>query len=387
MKQTAQAQQQGLSLIELMIAMVVGLVLLAGVIQIFTSSRASYMVSEGLARLQENGRFGVGFLADDLRMAGQTGCTVDSVNSLLAGTVTVPFDLNDPVSGFEFTGTEPGATYAMGSSLDPVTASAGLWSDNTGDPLSEDLRGRVVPGSDVVMVRAAKTIKGVYPAAVTPADGDAITTTSGTGVPRGAIVMVSDCQTGDVFQNTADEDASELTRTADCGGQEPCNIAPDARDFSRTWDLSSQLFSVSSKVYYVGGSDRDDDGNPDPGTTALWVADYSQGTPPRYLQLIEGVENMQVLYGIDNTADDERQVGAYVTAADVSDWRDVVTVRVALLVRTTEEIPTPADSSDYLMLAADDSTASEIRVEPAGDRRMRKVFTTTVTLRNALFKR
>src|SRR3990172_12930451 len=66
--------QQGLSLVELMVAISVGLILLAGVLQIFISSKQTYRVNDALARLQENGRYAMYLLSKDIRMAGFTGC-------------------------------------------------------------------------------------------------------------------------------------------------------------------------------------------------------------------------------------------------------------------------------------------------------------------------
>ncbi|KGP31306.1 hypothetical protein NY67_01610 [Xanthomonas citri pv. fuscans] len=67
----------GVSLIELMIAMVIGLVLLLGVIQVFSASRTAAQLSEGASRAQENGRFALDYLARDIRMAGHFGCVND----------------------------------------------------------------------------------------------------------------------------------------------------------------------------------------------------------------------------------------------------------------------------------------------------------------------
>ena len=66
-------RQAGLSLVELMIAMVIGLLLMLGVIQVFIASQAASRLSEGVARVQENGRFALDFLERDVRMAGHMG--------------------------------------------------------------------------------------------------------------------------------------------------------------------------------------------------------------------------------------------------------------------------------------------------------------------------
>lgn len=63
-------RQQGLTLVELMIALGLGTVLIAGTIQIFLSGRESSRLQDGYSRLQENGRFALFFLQRDLRMAG-----------------------------------------------------------------------------------------------------------------------------------------------------------------------------------------------------------------------------------------------------------------------------------------------------------------------------
>lgn len=67
-------QQKGMTLIEIMIALLLGVFLLAGVIQIFISSRETYRVQEALSRLQENGRFAMDFIGRDIRMADYRAC-------------------------------------------------------------------------------------------------------------------------------------------------------------------------------------------------------------------------------------------------------------------------------------------------------------------------
>ena len=65
---------KGFTLVEILIAMMIGLFLLAGVLQIFINSKQSYRMQEALARLQESGRFALDFLDRDIRMAGYRGC-------------------------------------------------------------------------------------------------------------------------------------------------------------------------------------------------------------------------------------------------------------------------------------------------------------------------
>ena len=73
----ASFRQSGLSLVELMVAISIGLVLLGGVFTIFMSNKQSYRVQENMGRVQENGRFAIDLMARTLRMTAWQGDTVD----------------------------------------------------------------------------------------------------------------------------------------------------------------------------------------------------------------------------------------------------------------------------------------------------------------------
>ena len=79
-------KQQGMTLIEIMIALAIGAFLLGGVIKIFLGSTQSYRMLENLSRLQENGRFALEFMDRDIRQAGYRVCWTDSVPAPINGT-------------------------------------------------------------------------------------------------------------------------------------------------------------------------------------------------------------------------------------------------------------------------------------------------------------
>ena len=82
--------QGGFTLVELMVAMLISLLLMGGVIQVFSSSSKSYRNHEGLSRIQENGRFAMEFLTREIRMADFWGC---------ANTVSKVANNLDPLNG------------------------------------------------------------------------------------------------------------------------------------------------------------------------------------------------------------------------------------------------------------------------------------------------
>ena len=76
-------RQRGLTLIELMVSLVLGLVLIGGVLNIFVSNRETFRVTENLTRMQENARTGFDFMARDIREAGQNPCGTELVANVL----------------------------------------------------------------------------------------------------------------------------------------------------------------------------------------------------------------------------------------------------------------------------------------------------------------
>ena len=69
-RQKAVARQKGLSLVELMVAMVLGLLITAAVIQLFLTNRQTFNLQQGIASVQEQGRFAVDFLSKEVMGAG-----------------------------------------------------------------------------------------------------------------------------------------------------------------------------------------------------------------------------------------------------------------------------------------------------------------------------
>ncbi len=150
------AQARGFSLVELMVALVIGLVISIGVVQIFGATRATYQLDESLARAQENGRFALEFLTQDIRHAGYAGCRRDNsvaIFNMLANPTTPGLTMSG-ISGAEYTSaaTGFGNTYALVSSPGNTTAGwspalAGVAGGFVGAPAG------ALPGTDVIALQ------------------------------------------------------------------------------------------------------------------------------------------------------------------------------------------------------------------------------------------
>jgi type IV pilus assembly protein PilW len=68
-------KQSGMTLIELMVALAIGAFLMIGAITVFMQSRTTFRVTESLARMQENARFALEVMEPDIRMAHYWGLT------------------------------------------------------------------------------------------------------------------------------------------------------------------------------------------------------------------------------------------------------------------------------------------------------------------------
>jgi len=101
---------RGFSLTELLVAMVVGLLLLAGLVTLMVNSKKNYTQQDYNARLQENARFAMEFLSYDIRMAGYFGCSNEIIND---STVT-PISATDSGDG-----TPDSLTITYGETYEP----------------------------------------------------------------------------------------------------------------------------------------------------------------------------------------------------------------------------------------------------------------------------
>ncbi len=96
------AQQAGLSLIEMMVAILISSILLLGVLELFSNTLSTDRTHTELARIQESGRVAMELVAREVRRAGYQGCAGASVETV-AGAVTYPDDAIEGVSATSFT--------------------------------------------------------------------------------------------------------------------------------------------------------------------------------------------------------------------------------------------------------------------------------------------
>lgn len=248
------SNQHGLSLVELLIAMALGLMLTLGALQMMLSSQTMYSTTDTLSRIQESGRFALNFIAKDVRMAGYFS---DSLSNIILH--------EDDCDG------NPCTFNGGGTNSDQFAVLL--------DPESDlDCLGNIVGDDDV--------IANVY--------------------------------------------------------------------FIDTQNQVSSLYCRSLNT-----------------TTNNW---YSAAQP-----LVDGIENMQVLYGVADPSDDYR-VSQYVPEGDaeITNWAEIGALKISLLVNNGQTTGN-GDNLTRQFVLLDEALSFT-------DRHNRQVFTTTVTVNNIYYR-
>ena len=367
------SRQRGVSLVELMVAMVLGMLLLGGVLQFYLANKASFVTQEQNGYLQESGRYALGDISRLTRMAGLSGCSsrpvpgkpIPVINHL-SGT-NFAYELFTGVRGYEANGTKATQTYALGS-IDPAPATdASLWTPALPLTGTNAITGAVA-GSDVLVV----TLTAAPSKLVDPyTDAASFKAAIPNDLQQYDIAVVTNCQQAEIFQITnLTEAGGRMNVVGSSGAATPGNASPISNSGpTRDFRAGSEISSLRSYVYYVG---RGAGNRPSLFRSRLNISGNANTLQPE--ELISGVDSMQLTYGFD--ADDNFIVDSYLPADEVTNWQRVRAVRVALLVRSPEEFLTAPDTDSYRL-------AGTI-IDPVNDRRQRRVFETTIALRNRL---
>jgi type IV pilus assembly protein PilW len=333
-------RQSGIGLVEIMISLVLGLLVTGAVVQIYLTTKRQNDMQSSLSGRQESARFAAQIIQRDAQMAGFRGCVRDSALTPVENTLNnwnnFLYNYGQHVVGFEnAAGLPPSITGVVaGTDVltlrtvdDPDVALTALMASNTANPV---------------------TTAGLAPAPL--ADGD--------------IVIVADCSGASVFQvSTYNAVTGAIEHVLAVGT--PGN---SALSLGRRYGAGAQVFRMRTTSYFIANSAN--------GTgPALW---RRMGLAPAQ-ELAEGIENMQVLYGEDDDANQTPDI--YRTADAVVDWTQVVSVRVALLAAGTQGMVADEDDRVFDLLGED---VDPTQGGAVNDGRLRRVVTFTVAMRNRL---
>lgn len=339
--QRSNNKQAGFTLVELMIALAIGLFMTGVVATLYLNMRSSFRYQEEFGRLQESGRFAMEAISRDIRMAGYNGCgSITDFANVVNGGATSPFlNFAAPIIGYE------GGV----STFPAAIVSAG-----------------VVAGTDAIILLGVDSSSELVVQSHNPPSAQIDTNTH--SIPAGEILLITDCSHSTVFQMTGPASATKTNVVHNTGTGSPGNCTkylgascPSSKSYQ--YKPGASLLRIYSNAYFIAPSSSGS-------SRSLWSMSMSGQTTgvSAAKELVAGVEGMQITYGIDTNAD--RAADQFMVASSVADWSKVVLVRVSLLVKS---------KSDNLASASKTESFNGTSVT---DRRLQKVFTESVTVRN-----
>jgi len=333
------SRMAGLSLVELMVSITIGLIVLAAVVGIFASTSSARNELERTSRQIENGRYAVELLSDDFRLAGFYG-------ELNVGSVAVPGALPDPCS----------TTASDWAAAIPLHLQG--YDNGSGAPAC--LPASVKTNTDIVVVRRARAcVAGVSgcPAATA-------------GQPY---LQVSLCST------------ESATTPYVIGLQGTATYSLKLKDCTTTSGLRQYFVNI----YFI--STDNGAGQNVPTLKRLELAGASLTETP----LVEGIEHLNIAYGIDNngdgvpdayTADPTNYTYAgCTTCTAVNNWANVITAKFHILARNIDTSPGHADTKTYNL--GNDAAGNPVTVGPFNDGYRRHVYTSLVRIANPAGRR
>lgn len=351
-KLVKQRRASGFSIVELMVAILIGLIILAGVIQVVITSKTTFIGQEEMSFIQENARYAVDLIGKDVQSAGYWGCAGVSARVAVAAKNTDAPQLLSalPVGGYD------GSDYANMPAF-VKTNIRGITPSGTATPVYPDVL--IVRGAEGAMTG----IESHDGASIKIKDNDAF------GLSDNAYFVVAgeDCRRMSIVKAaTVSGDEIAYNATGNC----TTAIKPSL--LKKTFDCTTAAYepylpgatvmAYDAKAYYIGNSSAIN------GFPALKRVILSNDGV-REEELALGVEDMEILYGVAaNDGNVQYKVAKDVTAAE---WPLVASVQIQLVFRSQSASAQPAVDQEFLGKTYNDGF-------------MRQLVSTTFRLRNRI---
>jgi len=354
-------RNKGFTLIELMISLTIGMMIIITIGYVYLGASRTFRALEASSRMQENARYAIERIGFDLRMAGYTGCSYSTVANVL----------NDPSAWENNLFGQPLAGYEHGVSAYP-----------------DGVIGNVLRGDALSILRADNAEEFIIDSH-NPTSAQ-FQLTENHDLKQGEILVATDCSHAAVFQMTNVNTNNTLkTVNHNTGTSDPGNCTKgfglpvdctNTNGTPYTFKQGSRLYRLNAVTYYIRNN-----ADSEPSLYRQKLSHDSGNSALVAEEVVEGIEDMQITYGVDTTATADNAVDTYVTADQVAatapgttteeDWKRVLSIRLSLLLvsRDGEVATTKAQTYTY----------NGTTVTPS-DRRLRKVFTTTIAIRNRL---
>jgi Tfp pilus assembly protein PilW len=317
---------KGLSLVELLVSIVLGLLLTTGIVTVYLESKSNYIVEEEMARLQENGRFALNYLKRELTLAGFYAGNLEAEDLpavAIGGT-------DCAASNWALDASEAVDLISDFASAPLLTTNAKTWTCLVDSDIQLD--------TDILSVKRSA--------------GEA---TLKDGVFRTGV--------------TAAQDAQWYLRLENYGDIMGWVYVNPGENFPSGMTAGSQVdyWEMYASIFYIQKFSASGD------TVPTLCMERLSGDSMASECLVEGVEDMQVEFGIDT--DGDGVADRYEDAPSAAQLRTAVVARVYLLLRSLGEVVGYTNSKTYQL--------GQKAIASKNDGFLRRVFSTTVQMRNS----
>ena len=326
----------GASLIELMLALGLGVIVASGAARLFADSQRAYELLHGQTRMQESARQALDFIARSVRSAGYMGCRSGTgrVRNTLNGSWGSIFevDVSKPVEAFDGRDTR-GLPESWTPSLARVPRKGARNAFARGRGVDT---GTILPFTDVLVLRRVAS-PGARVAAQAAPDGFPVVEDDGElDLEAGDFAVISDCRQAALFrvgQIERDDRAATLVRTSGDGlfdnAAGASLSATDTPYGSVSGPEGAAVFGVVTEIYFVApGSGRNNAGTV---PSSLWRKTTTDGP----VEMIQGIEDLQVRLGLDG--DGDGAVDRYALAGDAG-GQDVRSIDVQVTANSVDTV-------------------------------------------------
>jgi type IV pilus assembly protein PilW len=364
--------QKGLTLIEILIALGLSATITLGLTQLFLASSQTYKLLEGQALVQDAGIFSIEFISRAAQRAGYKGCfskNGDLYQTFLAD-IPYEFNLNVGLEGYE------GETSAWSPGIETTIPKTVAGVDSNVYVAGTDGAGRgintnkIVRGTDIVTFRYISTVFNRLAADMPTSTEEIDVVPSSFEFGTDHMAYIHDCEKGTIFRVTGINAAANIQHSSVVDPDGYTNSFSKLAKFN-TFDTDAYVNAIVTKTFFIApGLAMNDEGEK---PLSLWQKNGISAP----VEIVEGVEDLQITYGIDTDSDDIPN--RYVDADAVLDFDDVLMIRVQVTTNSVNDVGGTKTPSHGCVSSGG---SQECLDGLTYDGLLRRTFTQTIALRN-----
>jgi type IV pilus assembly protein PilW len=398
-------QQQGLSLVELMVAMTISLFLLAGIGLVYQSTKTGFTYANNTARMGEDASFAIEALSRDIRMAGYAGCSGTNIASSAGpdGTMGTADDvIDDPtdkastsspkllnVRTYVPSSTMPnpfgGPVYTSNNvilgfpntttTLATAATAIGIDTSTAFTPVAGMPILYLAGGSPQAVQIGAAVANGQVLAATSRDSGNSVNIGADPhSYPTNSWMIISDCKGSEIFRATKGTAAG--VTYMDSQSTLPSPVTATDFIFQNTYGTDAVITPLVTSTYFIATRNG-------AATPSLYVRQFNGTTSTGLTQeVVPNIEAITYQYG-ENTTNTAAGLPTYrpdvyrANGTTVTNWSRVVSVRIGFIVVSEEPTANATAQAATIPWLGGNYTPLSTT-----DGRLRRAYSTTVSIRN-----